>query len=464
MSAPHVVVIGGGISGLAAAYRLNVATHAPRVTVLESSNRLGGKIVSSPFGGVNVDEGPDAFLARVPDAINLCKELGIDSAFISTASKGAFIATRGKLRRLPDGLMLGVPTRLRQVAMSGIVSPLGLARAGLDLVLPDSWNGHDESVGHLISRRMGREVAERLVDPLVGSINASDTFELSAQMSTPQIAEAARKHRSLIMGLRELQSKQTASSGPMFYSFEAGVGLLVDRLVAALTDVDLKTNTAVSALSTDATGRYVITAGGETIVADAVVMATPAHVTSKLVASIAPAAAEILGTIEYASVALVTMAFRSTDIGVDLDGSGLLVPQPEGLLMTAASFGHRKWPHWQRANPDRVVLRISAGRYGDDRAMHLDDDELVDTLAREAAQLLDITGPVLEWRVSRWPSSFPQDRPGHSEVVGRAEAALASAAPGIELTGSSYRGVGIPACIRQGNEAAGRIIDRFSAE
>lgn len=464
MTIPHVVVVGGGISGLTAAYRLSASTTPLRVTLLESSTRLGGKISTTPFGGHAVDEGPDAFLARVPWGTDLCRELGIEDRLVSPASSGAYIVSRGRLRRLPDGLMLGVPSRLSQIATSGIISPLGMARAGLDLVLPDNWNGRDESVGDLISRRLGREVAERLVDPLIGGINASDTFKLSAEMSAPQIAETARRHRSLIKGVRELQAARSATpDAPLFHSFEGGLGVLVDRLRSALDDVDVRLSTSVTAMDsieTDDGRHYRLSTPEGPVEADAVVLATPARITARLVESLAPTAAATLADVEYASVAMVTMAFRRADIGHPLDGSGLLVPRTEGSLTTAVSFGHRKWPHW--AADDRAVLRVSAGRHGDDRALQLDDDELVETLASEIGELLDITGPVLEWRVTRWIDSFPQYPPGHGQAITAAEATLTTRAPGVELCGASYRGVGIPACIRQGDEAAARVLDRLT--
>lgn len=461
MSVPHVVVIGGGISGLTAAYRLHTCTTPVRVTLLEAAPRLGGKISTTPFGGRMVDEGPDAFLARVPWGTDLCRELGIDDRLISPSSSGAYVVSRGKMRRLPEGLMLGVPSRLRQIATSGIISPLGMARAGLDLVLPDNWNGRDESVGDLISRRLGREVAERLVDPLIGSINASDTFKLSAEMSAPQIADTARRHRSLIRGVRELQRQREATpDAPLFHSFNDGVGVLVDRLAKSLDDDVVKTSTAATSIEQTDEG-YRVGVGTGHLDADAVVIATPARHTAGLVRPLAPAAADTLDAIEYASVAMVTMSFRAGDVGHPLDGSGLLVPEPEGKLVTAVSFANRKWPHW--TDDERVLLRVSAGRHGDDRWLQLDDDELVNTLANEVGELLDISGPVLEWRVTRWVDSFPQYRPGHGQALTAAEADLAARAPGIELCGASYRGVGIPACIRQGDEAARRVLDRLTS-
>ena len=459
----RAVVIGGGIAGLTAAYRLSAARPAIDVTLLESGPRLGGKIKTTPFAGVPIDEGADAFLTRVPWAVELCKELGLDDSFIAPATGSAFIVGNGKLRPIPEKTVLGVPTSLISLAKSGVVSPFGMARAGLDLVRPDNWPGHDESVADLVARRLGPEVAERLVDPLVSGIMASDSQNLSAQIVTPQLAEAARKNRSLIRALRE-QRKAAATATqntPIFYGFEGGTGVLVDRLVRAIPDVDIKMSTPATRLER-AGDSYTVYAADERFDADVVIIAAPANVVAPLVRENATEAGRELAAIEYVSVALVTVAFASDSVGHPTEGSGFLVPRGEGMLMTACSWGHRKWPHWIRADGDKQIFRISAGRFGDDRASHLDDDELVESLLEELGPLLDIHGPVLEWRVSRWPDSFPQYPPGHGETVSRIEADVARTLPGVSLAGASYRGVGIPACIRSANEAAAKAIDHLS--
>ncbi len=458
------VVIGGGIAGLTAAYRLSSAPGNLHVTLLEASPRLGGKIKTTPFGGVPVDEGADAFLTRVPWAIDLCRELGLDDRFISPASGHAYLVSRGRLRHIPEKTVMGVPTSLRALAKSGVVSPFGMLRAGLDLVKPDNWPGEDESVAELVSRRLGPEIAERLVDPLVSGIMASDTHHLSSQIVTPQLAEATRKNRSLIRALQAQRAAAAAGPGagtPVFYSFEGGIGVLTDRLRRAIPDVDIHLSTPASAIEKLESG-YRVVAGGRHFDADVVVVAAPARHAGPLVRPHAPTAATMLSGVEYASVALVTVAFGSDSVNNPTDGSGFLVPRQENMLMTACSWGHRKWPHWA---PDgaRNVFRISTGRFGDERALHLDDDHLVESLLAELAPLLDIHGRVLEWRVSRWPDSFPQYPPGHGSAVTRAEADMAKSLPGVSLAGASYRGVGIPACIRSGNEAAAQAIDHLSA-
>jgi len=459
----RVVVIGGGISGLTAAYRLSIASEPLDVTLVEASPRLGGKIRTTSFGGVPVDEGADAFLARVPWAVDLCRELGLDDRLISPSGEGAFLLSRGKLRPIPKKSVLGVPTSLPALVASGAISPLGMARAGLDLIKPDNWPGTDESVSELITRRLGPEVAQNLVDPLIGSIMASDASNMSAQIVAPQLSEATRKNRSLIRALRA--QRKLAAAGPtvpIFNSFEGGIGVLIDRLVRAIPDVDIQVSNNVTEL-TAVDGSYTLGTERGMREADSIIIATPARAAATLVGAHAPEAGKVLADIEYASVVLVTISFDATSVDHPMDGTGFLVPRGEGLLMTACSWGHRKWPHWT-PDGDRVVLRVSAGRHGDERAMHLDDDELVESLLGELAPVLKIDGTVLEWRVSRWPESFPQYPPGHGAEITRAEADLSRNLPGVTIAGASYRGVGVPACIRSGNEAAARILDHMSTQ
>lgn len=452
----RVAVVGGGIAGLTAAYRLQQADAGLDIVLFERSSRLGGKLRTTPFMGRPVDEAADAFLTRVPWAIDLCEELGIADRFVSPASSSAYVYVRGKLRRLPDGLALGVPTKFWPLVTSGIVSPVAALKAGLDLVRPDDWPGGDESVGGLVRRRLGDQIADRLVDPLVGSINAGNTDDLDVHLVTPQFETAARRHRSLISGLRAQRKSAPPSDHPVFYSFEDGLGHLVEVLTDRLAGVDIRTGVEVERLSRTQDG-LALEIGGKHERFDAAVVATPAHATARFVAAASPAAEAALGGIGYASVALVTMGFRRQDVGHALDGSGMLVPREEGLLTTAASWASTKWPHW--ASEDHVVLRVSAGRAGDERALGLDDDELVSTLSAEMAQVLDIDGELLEWRVSRWTNSFPQYRPGHERLVTSVEADLRRDLPGAFVAGAAYRGLGVPACVRQGGEAATAVLD-----
>ncbi len=458
--ARRVAVVGGGITGLAAAHALQAA--GAEVVLLEAGDRLGGKIHTEDFDGLPVDTGPDAFLARVPWATALCRELGLGDQLVSPSS-GAWIWSRGRLHALPDGLVLGVPARLRPLARSGILSPLGRARAGLDVVLPRRTGragDGDVAVGRLVRARLGHEVAERLVDPLVGGINAGDADHLSTAAAVPQLADVARRHRSLVLGLRaQRRANPPDPAAPVFYSLPGGLGVLVDALAAALGAVDVRMRTRVTAL-TPAPGGFRLDTEGPDGPADlpvgAVVLATPAFVTAPLLAGHVPAAAAHLGAIEHASVALTLMAFPSAAVPGPLEGTGLLVPRPERTLTTAVTWASSKWPHLAR--PDRVLLRVSAGRHGDRRALELDDGDLVSALLPELERIMGIRDAPAGWRVHRWERSFPQYTPGHLDRVAAVEAAVAEALPGVALAGAAYRGVGIPACIRQGQQAAQRVL------
>lgn len=456
----RVVVIGGGIAGLTTLHRIQQQSPETETILLEASPRLGGKILTTTFLGKPIDEAADAFISRVPWALELCEKLGLDSFLISPATTGAYVLVDGELRKLPEGLVLGVPTKFLPLLRSRIVSPLAVVRAALDRIRPDDWPGDDESVGGLIRRRMGDQIADRLVDPLIGSINAGDTDHLDVALAAPQLEAASRRHRSLTAGLKEQMKFSAENSRPLFLSFENGMGHLIQVLVNALGDADIRTDTRVTNIENN--GRYLnIATGDATIESDVVVLATPAHQAADLLSSCSSASSR-LSSIEHASVALVTMGFRRSEVRHPLDGSGVLVPRTEGLLTTAISWGSSKWPHW--VDDEHVVLRVSAGRAGDTRALALDDDDLVEALLTEIAQILRIEGNLIEWRVSRWIDAFPQYAPGHDRLVSAIERDLRIEMPGVFLTGAAYRGLGIPACVRQGGECADAALDYLKAK
>lgn len=490
-AAPLVAVVGGGIAGLSAALTLvegPAATGAggqagappatsrpgagrpgepcgaPSVVLLESEERLGGKIRTGELDGWLVEAGPDAFLTRVPDAVALCRHLGLGDDLVAPGPGRARLWSGGRLRPLPDGLVLGVPFRLWPVARSGILSPLGLARAGLDLVLPAQDAPADRSVGQLVSARMGRQVHDRLVEPLVGAINAGRTDRLSASLAVPQLDAAARRSRSLILGLRSGRrggpgrggdGPAGSEQGPVFLTPRRGLGDLVDRLSRRLGThgerVRLCTGRPVQGLEREG-ARWVLRTAAGPVVADAVILAVPAFAAAPLLSPHARPAARRLATIEYASVSLASMSYPASAFPGPLDGSGYLVPAGEGRLTTACTWTSSKWPHLAR--PGQVLLRVSTGRWGDDRHAGLDDDDLVAAVHRELVAALGIRAAAPQaWRVERWPRSFPQYRVGHGALVAEVEAELQDGPP-LVLTGAAYHGIGIPACIAQGRRAA----------
>lgn len=439
----RVAVVGGGIAGMAAAWEARRLGH--EVVLHEAGSALGGKLRTSLFCGVPVDEGPDAFLARVPFAVELCRELNLGDELVAPAEGRAYVWTRGRLRALPAGLVLGVPTDLVGLARSGILSWDGLLRAGLDLVLPRSSFGDDPSVEDVVSRRFGRQASERLVEPLVGGINAGVAARLSMASTAPQLAAAAHRSRSLLLGLRG-----TAASldGPVFYSLRGGMGVLASRLADALADagVDVRLGSAVTSLP-DAE-RVVValpTGGAASLLSATTPRSEPGGGQERPPAGSTSSVAAELAAIPHASVALVTLAYR----GSAPSGSGFLVPRVDGRLMTACSFASNKWPHWS-PGPGTMVLRVSAGRAGDHRAMAMSDDDLVAALHAELGEVLGLTAPPIEARVTRWVDGFPQYEPGHSARVARIEAALP---PHVRMAGAALYGVGIPACIASGRAA-----------
>ncbi|HET7486447.1 MAG TPA: protoporphyrinogen oxidase [Acidimicrobiales bacterium] len=442
-----VAVVGGGIAGLAAAWELLGA--GADVTVLEAGDRLGGRIRTGDVAGRPVDLGPDALLARVPDALALCAELGLEDELVHPAAEGAAIWSGGRLRPLPPGLVLGAPAgagELVALVRNGLVSPAGAARAALDLVRPATRWPTDPTVGEVVGGRLGPEVHVRVVDPLLAGIHAGPSALLSARSVAPQLA-AAMTSRSLLLGLRARRSgaaRPGAGKAAVFASLRGGLGRLVERL-----EQELRAGGATITL-----GAAVDRAPVEGF--DATVVAAPAPAAAAMVEEVAPDAAASLRAVEYASVVLAVLVYPAAALPAPLAGSGFLVPATENRLLTACSFGSAKWPHW--AGPNDLVLRVSAGRWGDDRALALGDDDLCAQLHDELVAALGLREPPRLSVVTRYPEALPQYRSGHLARVERAEAALAAGAPTVILTGAAYRGLGIAACISQGRSAARRAM------
>lgn len=457
----HVVVVGGGVTGLAVAQRLlrdrpagsELRVPELRVTVLEADDDLGGKLRTSPFAGAAaVDEGPDAFLARLPWATQLAREVGLGDELVSPASGAAAVWWHG-LQPIPEGLLLGMPTDVLKLARTKLLGWGAKARAGLEPFLPRTDISGD-SIGDYVRARFGDQVHERLVDPLVGSIYASDTdhFSLTA---VPQIAELATKHRSVLLAARH---RPAAQEGPVFYAPAGGLGALVRATADAVRagGGELRTGARVAALTREGARWRVSLAPGagaadpvpaELDLADDVVLACPAAVAGSLLGDAR------LSAIEYADVAMVSLAIDEADWPQALVGrSGYLVPKPVQRLVTAASFGSQKWAHW--GGHGSVVLRISLGRDGLP-VLHLSDEQLLAAAVEEVGGHLGIELRPTAHRVSRWPRAFPQYRPNHHLLVKEIEATLPG---GVRLAGASYHGIGIPACVRSGWAAADTIL------
>jgi oxygen-dependent protoporphyrinogen oxidase len=443
-----VVVVGGGMGGLAAAHALRGLA---RVIVLEATGRVGGKVRVSDVGGLPVDEGADAMIRRVPDGVGLAAHVGLGSELVSPASGEAFVRSRGRLRPLPAGTMLGVPGDLVALARSEVLSAAALARVPVDLFTRGARTVDDVSVGALVTRRLGREVVERLVDPLLGGVYAGRADLLSLQATLPALAASLTRKRSLIRAVRDARAGAGAADGPVFAGLPGGLGRL-PMAVATASEAELRLGTTVRELVRTTAGWRVVTgstAAPSYLDADAVILAVPAAPAARLLRNVARAAAVEVGVIDYASVGIVTLVLAGRPPG---RGSGYLVPAVEGLTTKAVTFTSRKWDWYA---DDATVVRASVGRYGEEFDLQRDDDELIEVVHRELELVVGPVGRVVDSRVTRWGGGLPQYAVGHLDRVRRIRAALP---PGLAVAGAAYDGVGVPAVIRSGIDAAAAVL------
>ena len=467
---PLVAVVGGGIAGLAAAHHL---LDAGATVVVFEADRFGGKLRTSTFAGRPVDEGADAFLARVPFATDLARRVGLSDRLVAPATGNARAFVDGALVPLPADHVLGVPSDPEAADLSALLTPEALSALRRDLEdpgAPPPADG-DESIGAFIRRRLGDEVLERLIGPLVGGINAGDVDALSLAAVTPQIDALARSSEtpSLIAAAAAAVRARTQASTPVFLAPVGGMATFVDALVEDLRTrgTTLLDGVVVRSLERLASGWRVVAdhsrgtgvATDSTFEVDAVVLAAPAPLTALIIQDHAPTASMHLASIPHASVALLTFAFAPDALAGPLDGSGFLVPRTAGRLLTAASWSSSKWTALAPEHGDGTVLvRASAGRADDRRIAELDDEALGAQLVDDLTATMGLTGGPAAVRVKRWPSSFPQYRVGHLRLVDEIEADLAQHAPTLAVAGNALRGVGIPASIRSGQVAADRVL------
>jgi len=458
----HAVVVGGGITGLAAAWFIRGGDPRAKVTVVEADSRLGGKLQTEEMAGVAIDTGPDSLLARVPWAVDLCRSLGLADQLVAPATGRAFVWTRGRLRPLPRPLALGAPPDITALARSGIVSPVGVARAALDFVLPRGTRTEDPSVEQVIRERFGREVLERVVEPLLGGIHAGRAHRMSLASTAPEVAAAAAAGRSLFVSLKQARPRHREEpERPVFQGLAGGMVQLVGRLRDELGDSNIRVGTRAVSVEPENGPEGGLRVGcqpGPDLVADAVVLAVPAFVAAPILADAAPEAAAQVKGIDYASVTMATLGYAPDAVANRLEGSGFLVPRGEGRLMTACTWTTSKWPATRGGG--MVLLRASTGRAGDERHCQMGDEELVDQLHRELVEAVGIERgrrPVATL-VTRWPRSLPQYDVGHHARVERAGAHAAAALPGVVLAGAAYRGLGIAACVRDAQKAATAVL------
>ncbi|WP_431986712.1 protoporphyrinogen oxidase [Streptomyces griseoflavus] len=451
----RVVVVGAGIAGLAAAHRL--LERGARVTVLEASDRVGGKLLPGEIAGARVDLGAESLLARRPEAVGLAREVGLAGRLQPPATASAALWTRGALRPMPKGHVMGVPGT--SAALAGVLSDEGLARIERDAVLPRTEVGDDVAIGEYVAARLGREVVDRLVEPLLGGVYAGDAYRISMRAAVPQLFEAARTHTSLTEGVREIQARAAAAgqTGPVFMGIAGGVGTLPLAVAESVRarGAEILTGTPVTGLRRDPEDGWRVVAGERVLRADAVVVAVPAPAAAALLRAAAPGAAAELSGVEYASMALITLAYRRAEAALP-EGSGFLVPPVDGRTIKASTFASRKWGWIDEENPDLVVLRTSVGRHGETEILGRDDADLVEVSRHDLRAATGLTAAPVASRVTRWQDGLPQYPVGHHARVTRVRAHLAGLA-GLAVCGAAYDGVGVPACIASAYAAVDQI-------
>ncbi|WP_048600494.1 protoporphyrinogen oxidase [Rubeoparvulum massiliense] len=480
----QVLVVGGGIAGLSTAYYImkyrNQHQLPVTLTLVERAERLGGKIRTTRIDDCIMEEGPDSFIGRKTIMVRLSQELGIDDELVGTNPKARknYILLHGKMHLMPPGLMLGIPTQFKPFVKTGLVSPMGKLRAGMDLVLPRGEAKQDESLGGFLQRRLGKEVAECLAEPLLSGIYAGDTQKLSLMATFPNFRTIEQEHRSLIKGMMfsrkpkgptvapgavNSQVPQASQGAPLppivkksvFLSYGKGFDRVVTRLEEELRkDCEVKTGVEVQRIERAGEGYEVTMSDGVTSYYDNVVLATPTFVMGKLLPQFSKR--DHLLNLPYVTVANVALGFERKEVHHPLDASGFVIPRTEGRKITACTFISVKWPH--TASDDKVVLRVFIGHAGNEADLSMSDEEFVQIAREELRELTGIDATPLFHKVNRWPQSMPQYNVGHLERMAEVEEAIVQEYPGLYLTGSGFYGVGVPDCVTQGEKAARKVL------
>jgi oxygen-dependent protoporphyrinogen oxidase len=462
----QVLVIGGGIAGLAAAYYASKNIPDTHLTVIESSSQWGGKITTErvPFNESHfiIEGGPDTFLATKPWGVALCKELGLSDRLYGTNpnKKNTYVLNRGHLLPLPEGLAMMIPSDVPSILRSRLISWFGKVRMGLDFIHPAKAVNGDESLGAFVSRRLGREAYENLIEPLMSGIYAGDGDQLSLASTFPYLRDLETKYGSLARGALQMRkqsngSKAVQGSRSAFLTPATGLAEMVEALVENLKSnhADLKLNTRALRITQRSLGLQVHLEDGTTLDCDFLILAAPAYVSGQLLASLNPQLAFTLQSIPYASTATVSLAYRLTDVPRDLDGYGYVIPRREGRKALACTWTSTKFPH--RAPDGHALLRVFVGRAGQD--IPWDENELLEVAKQELKLTLGVTAEPLVSRVFKWDKAMPQYNLGHPERLKQIDEALQHH-PDLALAGNGYLGIGIPDCIHSGELAVERIL------
>nr|WP_180955565.1 MULTISPECIES: protoporphyrinogen oxidase [Bacillus] len=459
----RVAVIGGGITGLAAAYYLQKQAReqnmAVDVNLIEASHRLGGKIQTVVRDGYVIEKGPDSFLGRKQSASRLAKEVGMADQLINNSAGKSYVLVKERLHPMPGGSIMGIPTEVAPFVTTGLFSIPGKIRAAADFFLPRSNPSEDQSLGQFFRRRLGDEVVENLIEPLLSGIYAGDIDRLSLMSTFPQFYEVEQKYRSLILGMKKAtpaRPKNPSQKGNgLFLTFSSGLQSFVDAIESKLEPRSVLKGMRVEQIIQKSGGYEIELNNGEIILADSIISAVPHQAVPMLFPG--NDLFSELKEMPSTSVATVAMAFPKEAIKKDIEGTGFVVSRNSDYTITACTWTHKKWPH---STPDgKVLLRCYVGRAGDEAVVGLSDDEIIKIVLEDLNKTMDITAEPEFSIISRWNNSMPQYTVGHKQMVEKIKEQMPSEYPGIFLAGSSFEGLGIPDCIDQGEVAVKMVLD-----
>mgnify|MGYP001213163482 CR=1 FL=1 len=460
---PHITIVGGGITGLSAAFYLAKTIQEERLpirfTLVEASDRLGGKVHTEQRDGFIIEQGPDSLLARKKAAPQLITDLGLEHETVRNQTGQSYILHHNRLFPIPEGAVMGIPTKLTPFATTSLISPLGKMRALLgDLLLPRSPKQADQSAGHFFRRRLGNEIVERLIEPLLSGIYAGNIDQLSLMATFPQFYHQEQKYRSLMIGMKKAapHTKKGESQGA-FLTLKRGLHALVEAIVDHLPPSIIHLNKALNRIEKAESGYTLYFQDGSSIATDAVILAVPHNVTTQVLAHYP--FLQIKREVTATSVATVALAFDAKDIHIPYEGTGFVVPRTSKHTITACTWTHKKWPH--TAPEGKVLIRSYVGRASDHAIVDRSDETIVQTVLNDLQAVTPIKGSPLFHVVTRWREGMPQYAVGHKEWLKHVNEQLDKHLPGIRLAGASYEGIGLPDCIEQGKKAAMQTIEEI---
>ncbi|MEH7386777.1 protoporphyrinogen oxidase [Bacillus sp. JJ1521] len=464
MSNQKVVVIGGGITGLTVAYYLQKEAREKgldiKCTLLEASHRLGGKVQTVERDGFVIERGPDSFLARKQSASRLVNEVGLGDKLVNNTAGKSYVLVNGKLHPMPGGSIMGIPTQIGPFITTGLFTPIGKLRAAMDFVLPRTPGEGDQSLGQFFRRRLGDEVVENLIEPLLSGIYAGDIDQLSLMSTFPQFYQVEQKYRSLILGMKQTTppkpNGQTKSAPKgQFLTVSTGLQSFIDAIEAKLEPGTVFKGIKVDGIEKHSHDYLIKLSNGEEITADSVVVATPHHVTEAIFNDYS--FFNSFKGMPSTSVATVAMAFPEEAINKDIDGTGFVVSRNNDYIITAVTWTHKKWPH--TTPKGKVLLRCYVGKAGDEAIVDQSDDEIIKVVLDDLNKTMNITDQPEFSIVTRWKDAMPQYTVGHKDRIEQVKKNVAEHLPGIFLAGSSYEGIGLPDCIDQGEEAVKMVLE-----